>query len=155
MISATESAASAFFSSAAFAVVGASSNPAKFGHQVFTWYLARSLPVVPVNPVASSISALSASYATVPSLSALPDPTHTSVSIITPPAVTLNVLREAKEVGIRAVWLQPGTWDQAVVDYVTAPGAFESVVGGDGGRGHGGWCVLVDGDKALKTAGKL
>lgn len=117
--------------------------------------MTRALPVTPINPTASSISALSASHATVASISALPDPANTGVSIITPPAVTLGVLREAKDAGVRAVWLQPGTWDQAVVDFATAPGAFDSVVAGEGGRGHGGWCVLVDGDKALRGAGKL
>ncbi|KAL1901133.1 hypothetical protein Cpir12675_000622 [Ceratocystis pirilliformis] len=158
-ISATDATARAFFTSKAFAVVGASSDPAKFGHQVFAWYLVNSLPVTPLNPHSSSITVSGKSVATVSGVSALPNPTHTGVSIITPPSATLKVLRDAHEAGVRAVWLQPGTWDEAVVEYL-APGEdgvspFETVVAGEGGRGHGGWCVLVDGEKALGAVGKL
>jgi len=62
------------------------------------------------------------------------------------------VLEEAKGLGIKAVWLQPGTFDDKVWKYATEN--FESVVGGDGGRGGEGWCVLVDGDRAAKAAGR-
>ncbi|PHH92797.1 hypothetical protein CDD83_4956 [Cordyceps sp. RAO-2017] len=90
-----------------------------------------------------------------PSLSALPNPKETSVSIITPPVVTRGVLEEAKKLGIPAVWMQPGTFDDSVLQLALAEGAFQSVVYGDGGRGSEGWCVLVDGEKAMKDAGKL
>ncbi|KKF93214.1 acetyl coenzyme A synthetase (ADP forming) alpha domain protein [Ceratocystis platani] len=147
LISATDATARAFFTSKAFAVVGASSDPAKFGHQVFAWYLVNSLPVTPLNPHSSSITVSGKSFATVSSVSALPDPTHTGVSIITPPSATLKVLRDAHEAGVRAVWLQPGTWDEAVVEYL-APGEdgvspFETVVAGEGGRGHGGCALMI------------
>jgi hypothetical protein len=62
------------------------------------------------------------------------------------------VLEEAKGLGIKAVWLQPGTFDDKVWDYATSN--FETAVGGDGGRGSEGWCVLVDGEKAAKAAGR-
>lgn len=57
--------------------------------------------------------------------------------------------------GIPAIWLQPGTFDDEVLKFALADGAFEAVVYGEGGRGSEGWCVLVDGEKALKDAGKL
>ena len=94
-------------------------------------------------------------YTTVANLSALPNPTQTSVSIITAPPVTDKVLEEAKKNGIPAVWLQPGTFDDAVLKLALEQGAFQSVVYGDGGRGHEGWCVLVDGERAMSEAGKL
>ncbi|KAL5601040.1 hypothetical protein BROUX41_005869 [Berkeleyomyces rouxiae] len=160
IISATDAAAHAFFTSSAFAVVGASSNPTKFGHQVYAWYLVHSLPVTPINPSNNSISVSGRSFATVPSVAQLVDAAHTGVSIITPPAVTLDVLRQARAAGVRAVWLQPGTWDQAVVTYLASgdgegESPFDTIVAGEGGCGHGGWCVLVDGEKALGAAGKL
>lgn len=74
---------------------------------------------------------------------------------MTPPAVTLQVLKEAQKLGIGSVWLQPHTWDDAVVEYATAPDHFTNVVAGSGGRGPEGWCVLVDGERALKANGKL
>ncbi|KAI2607462.1 NAD(P)-binding protein [Hypoxylon fragiforme] len=159
---ATESTVKTFFNSPQFAVVGASTNPAKFGHKVFTWYHAHSLPVTPINPSSASISTPFGAHPTVKSLADLPDPEHTSLSVITPAPVTLAVLKEAKKLGIPAVWLQPGTWDDAVLEYVGGKGEGEgedryegAVVAGDGGNGHGGWCVLVDGEKGLRAAGKL
>lgn len=77
------------------------------------------------------------------------------MSIITPPAATLKVLREARELGVPAVWLQPGTFDDEVIRFAREEGAFQAVVAGDGGRGGEGWCVLVDGERGLKAVGKL
>ncbi|KAF5625394.1 hypothetical protein F52700_9113 [Fusarium sp. NRRL 52700] len=155
---ATEATVRKFFASSAYAVAGASSNPAKFGHRglvVFAWYLHHDLPVTPINPGSETINALNKDHPTVPSVTALSNPTQTSLSVITPPAATLKVLQEAKEKGIPSVWLQPGSFDDAVLKFANAPGAFEAVVAGDGGRGHEGWCILVDGERGLKAAGKL
>jgi hypothetical protein len=80
----------------------------------------------------------------------LPFPTETSLSIITQPSITLQVLREAKEAGIPAVWLQPGSFDNEGLAYATKE--FKAGVGGSGGMGGEGWCVLVDGDKARSMA---
>jgi hypothetical protein len=71
---------------------------------------------------------------------------------VTPPPVTLELLKQAHEVGIPAVWFQPGTYDTAVIDY--AKSHFEAAIWGDGGQGSEGWCVLVDGDDGLASAGK-
>ncbi|KAI1334450.1 CoA binding domain-containing protein [Xylariaceae sp. FL0016] len=152
----TQASVNKFFSSPHFAVVGASTNPAKFGHKIFTWYHAHSLPVTPVNPIAPSIKTSFGEHPTIKSLSDLPDPTQTSVSIITPPAATMEVLREAKKAGVPAVWLQPGTWDEDVVNFARGDGGYGGeVVAGEGGLGHGGWCVLVDGERGLNAVGKL
>jgi hypothetical protein len=76
------------------------------------------------------------------------------LSIITPPKVTLGVLKEAKAAGVPAVWLQPGTFDDEVMEY--ARKEFKAVLGGmEGGTvGHEGWCVLVDGEDGLDVAGR-
>ncbi|PQE33274.1 hypothetical protein CJF32_00003838 [Rutstroemia sp. NJR-2017a WRK4] len=155
---ATEAAARTFFSSPYFAVVGASSDPTKFGHKIFTWYTQHGLPVTPINPSAAAIEARQpypssgmTSYPTLPNLSALPHPSETGVSIITPPKVTKKVLEEAKSLGVKSVWLQPGTFDEEILEFALKE--FEGGVGGDGG-GHEGWCVLVDGEEAAKSAGR-
>ncbi|KAM3561108.1 hypothetical protein ARSEF4850_003381 [Beauveria asiatica] len=152
---ATEASARKFFTAPSFAVVGASSNPAKFGHKVHAWYLERDLKVTPVNPASPTVTVNGSEHATVPNVSALPNPKETGVSIITHPGITIGVLKEAKTAGIPSIWLQPGTWDDEVLKFALAEGTFEAVVYGEGGRGHDGWCVLIDGDKALKAAGKL
>lgn len=117
---------------------------------VLAWYDAHSLPVQPITPSRSAITVSSAIYQTLPSPSALPFPTETSLSIITQPSVTLQILREAKGAGIKAVWLQPGSFDDEGLTY--AKREFAAAIGGDGGRGSSGWCILVDGDRALKEA---
>ncbi|KAI5463827.1 CoA binding domain-containing protein [Mariannaea sp. PMI_226] len=151
----TEATVRKFFSSSAFAVVGASSNPAKFGHRVFAWYLAHELPVTPINPVSKTINALGQDHPAIPDVGALSNPMQTSLSVITPPSVTLKVLQEAKKLGIPSIWLQPGSFDDEILKFASEEPAFEAVVAGDGGRGHEGWCVLVDGERGLRSAGKL
>ncbi|KAK3209560.1 hypothetical protein GRF29_69g2138297 [Pseudopithomyces chartarum] len=111
-----EAALKTFFSSPRFAVAGASSDPTKYGHKVFAWYLHHSLPVTPLNPRAPTITVLSRSHNTIASPADLPEPTSYSLSVITPPAVTKQVLREAKEAGVPAVWLQPGSFDAEVLE---------------------------------------
>ncbi|GAB7363012.1 hypothetical protein MBLNU230_g3306t1 [Neophaeotheca triangularis] len=150
-----QSAARTFFASKHFAVAGASSQTHKFGHKIFAWYLAYDLPVTPLNPSCSAVTVRRKDYETAPSVSALQAPKDTALSVITPPRITAQLLREAKEAGIRAVWLQPGSFSDVEMQYALEafPGA--AVAGMEGGtRGGEGWCVLVDGEKAMRDAGK-
>lgn len=117
---------------------------------MLAWYHARSLNVQPVTPSRPSIKISSTEYPTVSSPSALLCPQETSLSIITPPPVTLSILREAKQAGIPAVWLQPGSFDDEGLRF--AKQEFVAGIGGEGGTGGEGWCVLVDGDEALQSA---
>ncbi|KAF2226187.1 CoA binding domain-containing protein [Elsinoe ampelina] len=148
-----EKAAKVFFASSKFAVAGASSDPRKFGNKIFAWYLAHGITPTPLNPTTSSVDVRNKSFETKASPSALSDPKNTSLSVITPPSVTSKLLKEAKEVGIRSVWLQPGSFDSEVLALAKKefPGA---AVGGDGGGGSEGWCILVDGEWAMKEAGR-
>lgn len=154
-----QAAARTFFAAKQFAVAGASSNTAKFGYKIFAWYLDHGLTAIPLNPTAPNVAVGSKEYDTVASPSKLADPTNTSLSIVTPPAVTIKLLEEAKQSGIKAVWLQPGTYNDEVLDYAIKefPGA---AIGGHskGTVGGEGWCVLVDGDDAIEAnqkGGKL
>lgn len=145
-----EAAAKTFFSSSHFAVAGASQNPNKFGYKLLAWYDSRSLPVQPITPSTSEISIKSTRYSTLASPSELPHPTETSLSIVTQPSITLQILREAKQVGVPAVWLQPGSFDEEGLKY--AKKEFKAGIGGHEGHGGEGWCVLVDGDAAIQAA---
>ncbi|KAL2018235.1 hypothetical protein VTK56DRAFT_1142 [Thermocarpiscus australiensis] len=152
-MAATDATMRTFFQSPKYAVVGASTNTAKFGYKVFKWYVDHGLPVTPINPVAPVIKVDNQEHQAVASLSELENPQETSVSIITPPPVTLKTLEEAKRLGIPSVFLQPGTFDDSVLNF--ARENFKAVVAGDGGWGAEGWCVLVDGERGLRSAGKL
>lgn len=150
-----QSAAKTFFSARKFAVAGASSQTHKFGHRIFAWYLHHSLPAVPLNPTCSAVTVRGKEYETVQSPSQLSEPESTGLSIITPPPVTDKILKEAKKSGVKAVWLQPGSFTDEQLEWATKefPGA---AVGGYGGgtRGGEGWCVLVDGEAAMKASGR-
>jgi hypothetical protein len=100
------------------------------------------------------VTILNQEHTTVPSPTALKDPPASdySLSVITPPAVTKTLLKEAKEAGIRAVWLQPGSFDAEVLEYAKAN--FQAAIAGEGGRGGEGWCVLVDGEEGMRLAGR-
>ena len=149
-----EAAAKRFFTSPNFAVAGVSQDPAKFGYKLLNWYVSRSLPVTPITPSRPSISISSKDYTTVASPASLKEPGKTSLSIVTPPAVTLKVLQDAKEAGVAAVWLQPGSFNDEGIAF--AQQAFEgAAVGGMDGRGGEGWCGVVDGDWARMAAEKL
>ncbi|KAF5380256.1 hypothetical protein D9757_008191 [Collybiopsis confluens] len=126
-----------FFRSPSFAVVGASKDQSKYGTRVLRWYLQRELPVTPVHPKETELEGV----ATIKSVNELSSPTTTSVSIITPSKVTLDILKAAKELRVPALWIQPGAEDPAVIEYIKDPanGLVDKVI-------YGGDCVLVDGD---------
>jgi predicted CoA-binding protein len=58
-------------------------------------------------------------------LAAVPKPISV-VSVVTPPAVTLQVLHQVAALGLDAVFLQDGSFDRAVRDYV-AVAPFDTV----------------------------
>lgn len=119
---------------------------------VFAWYHQHSLPVTPIHPREKTINLPSREYPVASSPAALPVPKETSLSFVTPPPVTLQLLKEARDVGISAVWFQPGTYNDEVLDYARTN--FAAVIGGRGGAGSEGWCVLVDGEDGLESAGR-
>lgn len=92
-----------FLQSPAFAVIGASSNPAKYGNKVLRCYLQHHKKVYPVNPREKVIEGLPV----LPELMALPDDVK-SISIITPPKITEHIVQEAIQKGIKNIWMQPG-----------------------------------------------
>ncbi|RMD41693.1 hypothetical protein DV735_g3465, partial [Chaetothyriales sp. CBS 134920] len=127
-MSKTQEAAHRFFASPQFAVVGASQAQAKFGYRILAWYHTHSLPVTPINPTRPTISLPSHTYPTVASVRELAAPADTALSFITPPPATLETLKAAKEVGVKSVWLQPGSFDDGVLAY--AQRNFENAVAG-------------------------
>jgi predicted CoA-binding protein len=98
---------------ARIAVVGASSNPAKYGNIIVDNLHGKGYTVLPINPREPEIAGLPA-YA---SLAAAPRPIDI-VTMVTPPPVTLAVLKEVAALGLPAVWLQDGSFDDAVLAYV-------------------------------------
>jgi predicted CoA-binding protein len=100
-----------FFESDAFGVVGASANREKFGNKVLRVYLQHGKKVIPVNPRESEIEGISC----VADIQDLP-PGVKSISVITPPQVTEQVVDKAIAKGIASIWMQPGAESPAAVE---------------------------------------
>ena len=92
-----------FFTSTAYAVVGASTRRTKFGSKVLRCYLQHEKKVYPVNPREKKIENL----VCINHIKDLPSDVM-SISIVTPPAITVKVIEEAIRHGIKNIWLQPG-----------------------------------------------
>jgi hypothetical protein len=119
------------------AVVGASNDPSKYGNIIVKNLMAHGYRVLPVNPKEATIAGLPAFR----SLADVPQPVHI-VDVVTPPAVTRQVLKNASDVGIGLVWLQDGSFDQAVLD-AAAGAPFKTV--------HHA-CIMVVARQALSSA---
>ncbi|MBT1077120.1 CoA-binding protein [Geobacter grbiciae] len=100
-----------FFQSKAFGVVGASADRHKYGNKVLRVYQQKNLRVIPVNPKEQEIEGT----ACVPSVTDLPDDVE-SISVITPPPVTEQVVKMAARKGIKNIWMQPGAESDAAVE---------------------------------------
>jgi predicted CoA-binding protein len=98
----------AFLSATTFAVAGASTNREKYGSKVFRALVDSGREVYPLNPTAGEIEGQRA-YA---KLADLPVAAQ-SLSIVTPPAVTRQIVQQAIESGIQHVWMQPGAEDES------------------------------------------
>lgn len=111
------------------AVVGATADREKYGNKVLRCFLQKDLSVVPVNPRAENIEGLKAAASLAECV-----PVPYAVSIITPPKITETVVRQAIELGIQHIWMQPGAESEAAVAECRDAGC--NVI-------SGGPCVLV------------
>jgi predicted CoA-binding protein len=119
----------AFLSGEPFAVAGASTNRDKYGNKVLRCYVQNGRRAFPVHPRESEIEGLTA----YPSVADLPELVH-GLSIITPPEITVQVVKEALAEGIRYIWMQPGAEHPDAIAEAESVGA--TVI-------HGGPCLLV------------
>jgi predicted CoA-binding protein len=118
-----------FLASGPFAVVGASVDRSKYGNKVLRCYQQHGHEVYPINARAADVEGLKA----YPSLAALPVKVK-AISIITPPAITEQVVREAAAAGVTHLWMQPGAESDAAIR--EAEGFGMTVIAG-------GPCLLV------------
>jgi predicted CoA-binding protein len=101
----------AFVEAGPFAVAGASTNRDKYGNKVLRCFQQNSkAPLYPLNPRADEIEGLPC----YPNLEALPSVPR-SLSIITPPKITRQVVQEAIAAGVQYLWMQPGAEDDEAI----------------------------------------
>ncbi len=118
-----------FLKAERFAVVGASVDRSKYGNKVLRCYQQHGREVFPINARAEEVEGLKA----YPALAALPVGVK-AISVITPPAITEQVVQEAAAAGVQHIWMQPGAESEAAIRSAEALGL--SVIAG-------GPCLLV------------
>lgn len=94
----------AFLAGGPHAVVGASRDRSKVGNRVLLAFRRSGMVVFPVNPSVDEVEGLKA----YPDITSMPQSVH-GVCMTTPPHVTESVIEEAGRLGVKHVWLQPGT----------------------------------------------
>jgi len=95
-----------------FAVVGASRDPEKYGHQVFRDLRNAGYNVYCVNPNAGEVLG-DVCYSNLVTLPVRPD----VVDVVVPPKITEQVVKTCEELGIRKVWMQPGSESEEAIDF--------------------------------------
>ena len=95
-----------FLNASTFAVAGASRDRSKYGNKVFRALVASGRTVYPLNPTAPEVEG-AAAYASIAVLPTVPE----SLSIVTPPHVTREVIQQAIAAGVKNIWMQPGAED--------------------------------------------
>ena len=118
-----------FLAQTSFAVAGASTNRDKYGNKVVRVYQQNQKTVYPINPRADAIEGVTA----YPDVTSLPEG-PLALSIVTPPKITLEVVRQGLKRGVRHFWMQPGAENEEAIREAEEAGG--SVI-------HGGACVLV------------
>lgn len=90
-----------FLTSQPLAMVGVSRNPKKFGSAAFRELKEKGMNIVPVNPHATEIHG-SRVYNDLKSL----PPEVRGLIIMTKKEETVSVIKEAKELGLKQIWIQ-------------------------------------------------
>lgn len=100
-----------FLAAKKFAVAGASADRSKYGNKVLRCYRMNGLDAVPINPKEATIEGI----ACVASVGQL-DADVESLSIITPPRITEEIVEAAIAKGIKNIWMQPGAESRTAID---------------------------------------
>lgn len=92
------------------AIIGASTNRAKFGNKSVRAHIAQGYEVFPINPKADKIEGLQV-YA---SIDAVPVDKLDRISLYVPPAVGLSLIEAIAAKGCKELWLNPGSESDAL-----------------------------------------
>lgn len=97
------------------ALVGATNQREKFGNIILRDMRSKGYTVVPVNPRAKTVEDLKAC----PDLAAAQAEQELGLVVyVVPPKFTLESLEQARELGLKQVWVQPGAGDPSVRAYL-------------------------------------
>jgi len=106
-----------FINQRVWAVVGASMDPDKLGHQIFRDLREAGYTVYGVNPQEGEIEG----QKLYPTLSDLPEKPAV-VDIVVPPAVTEEIVRQCAQLGLKRIWMQPGSELEVAIQFCQEQG---------------------------------
>ena len=101
-----------FMAQKKFAVVGATDNPEKYGHQILINLKSRNYEVYPVNPRLDTVEGMKC----YPTIADIPEKVDV-VDFVVPPAATESILKDCLKLGLDRIWLQPGSESEAAVKF--------------------------------------
>lgn len=101
-----------FMTKKRFAVIGATDNAEKYGNRIFKNLTKRGYEVYPVNPNLKEIEGAKC----YPTLSDVPVKVDV-VDFVVPPKVTESILKECIELGLKNIWLQPGSESETAIAF--------------------------------------
>jgi len=101
-----------FVNQRVWAVVGASKDPAKYGNQIFQDLTEAGYTVYGVNPRGGEIGG----QTLYPTLSDLPE-RPAVVDVVLPPGITEEIVRQCAQLGLKRVWMQPGSESEAAIQF--------------------------------------
>jgi len=93
-----------------WAVVGASTDPHKFGYKIYMKLKRFGYEVYPINPGYSDIEG-DPCYGSLSALPVKPD----VVDMVVNPRIGVNIINEASNLGIKYIWFQPGTFNDEII----------------------------------------
>lgn len=94
-----------------WAVIGVTPDKEKFGYKIWKTLLDNNYDVYAINPKYDEIYGVKCYH----SLTELPVKPEV-VDFVVPPPITIKAVEEAKEIGIKYLWFQPGTWNKNVIE---------------------------------------
>jgi predicted CoA-binding protein len=100
-----------FINERVWAVVGASTNPSKYGNQIFRNLLDAGYAVYGVNAGRGEIAGqpLYRNLADLPEKPAV-------VDTVVPPTITEQIVQQCADLGVTRVWMQPGSESPQAID---------------------------------------
>lgn len=93
-----------------WAVVGANQDPEKYGNMIYRKLKTRGYEVYAVNPMCETIEG-DKCFKDLSSLPKVPE----VIDMVVSPKRGRPILEEAAKLGIRYIWLQPGTYDDELL----------------------------------------
>lgn len=100
-----------------WAVIGANNDPDKFGNKIYKKLKSEGYTVYPANPMYDNVEG-DKCY---PDLASLPEKPEV-LDMVVSPKRGKSFIEEAAKLGIKNIWLQPGTYDQELLALIKEKG---------------------------------